>query len=110
MRRTIRMVVLSMLGAAFMLSAIAVTPSLTGTALAQAITLYTDPNTGQVYTKRCKRCVVLGEYVPAGSTREIERKVERRTQEQLDQQKAAIEAEEAQRSARQQQWNAEMVQ
>jgi hypothetical protein len=110
MRRTIRMVVLSMLGAAFILSAIAVTPRLMGTAQAQAITLYTDPNTGQVYTKRCKRCVSLGQYVPAGSTQEIERKVERHTQEQLDQQKAAIEAEAAQRAAQQQQWNAEMAQ
>ena len=77
MRRTIRMVALSMLGAALMLSAVAMTPRLAGIAEVQAITLYTDPGTGQVYTKRCKHCVRLGEYVPAGSTEEIERKVER---------------------------------
>ena len=68
MRRTIRMALLSMLSAAFMLSAIAVTPMFTGNAEAQTITLYTDPATGQVYTKRCRRCVSLGQYVPAGST------------------------------------------
>lgn len=108
MRRTIRMVALTMLGTAFMLSAITITPK---PALSQdgRITLYTDPNTGQVYTKRCKRCVRLGEYVPAGSTREIERRVEQNTQQQLDAQKAAMEAEEAQRAAQQQQWNAEMA-
>jgi hypothetical protein len=108
MTRTIRMVALSMLGAAMMLGAVAM---VTGPAHSAegSITLYTDPGTGQVFTKRCKRCVRLGEYVPAGSTREIERKVELRTQQQLDQQKAAMEAEAAQRAAQQQQWNAEMA-
>jgi hypothetical protein len=103
------MVALSMLGAALMLSAIAGTPMLVGSADAQAIMLYTDPGTGQVFTKRCKHCVRLGEYVPAGSTAEIERRVERKTQAQLDEERAAMQTEEAQRQAQQQQWNAEMA-
>src|SRR5579863_2289666 len=114
MRRTIRMVALSMLGAALMLSAVAMTPTLARSTEVQAITLYTDPGSGQVFTKRCKHCVKLGEYIPAGSTEEIEQKVERRvnqqTQQQLDQERAAMQAEEAQRQAQQQQWNAEMAQ
>ena len=108
MRRTIRVVALSMLGAAMMLSAIAMTPRPAGSAEG-SIMLYTDPATGQVFTKRCRRCVRLGEYVPAGSTEEIERRVERKTQAQLDQERAAMEAEAAQRAAQQQQWNAEMA-
>jgi hypothetical protein len=110
MRRTIRMVALSMLSAAMMLCAIAMTPKPAGSQEPGSIMLYTDPATGQVFTKRCKRCIRLGEYVPAGSTEEIERKVERRTQAQLNEQKAALEAEEAQRAAQQQQWNAQMAQ
>src|SRR5208337_4236279 len=109
MRRTIRMVALSMLGTALMLGAVAMTPTLAGSAEVQSITLYTDPGSGQVFTKRCKRCVRLGEYVPAGSTEEMERKVEMKTQQQLDQERAAMQAEEAQRAAQQQQWNAEMA-
>lgn len=113
MRRTIRMVTLSMLGAALMLSAVAMSPRPAWSDGGRAITLYTDPDTGQVFTKRCKHCVRLGQYIPAGSTEEIERKVERRvnlkTQQQLDQERAAMEAEEAQRQAQQQQWNAEMA-
>jgi hypothetical protein len=113
MRRTIRMVTLSMLGAALMLSAVVMTPRPVFSDEVRAITLYSDPNTGQVFTKRCRRCVRLGEYIPAGSTEEIERKVERRvsaqTQAQLDQERAAMQAEEAQRQAQQQQWNAEMA-
>jgi len=96
-----------MLGAALMLSAVTTTPRLAESAEARPITLYTDPASGQVFTKRCKRCVRLGEYVPAGSTQEIERKVELKTQQQLDQQRAAMQAEEAQRAAQQQQWNAD---
>ncbi len=113
MRRTIRMVTLSMLGAALMLSAVAMTPRSVWSDEVRAITLYTDPGSGQVFTKRCKHCVRMGEYIPAGSTEEIERKVERRvgaqTQAQLEQERAAMEAEEAQRQAQQQQWNAEMA-
>jgi hypothetical protein len=109
MRRTIRMVALSMLGASLMLTAVAMTPGLAGIAEAQSIMLYTDPATGQVFTKHCRRCVRLGEYVPAGSTEEIERRVERKTQQQLDQERAAMEAQETQRQAQQQQWNAEMA-
>jgi len=113
MRRTIRMVALSMLGASLMLSAVAMTPTPAGSEEVRSITLYTDPGTGQVYTKRCKHCVRMGEYIPAGSTEEIERKVERRvsaqTQAQLDQERAAMQAEETQRQAQQQQWNAEMA-
>jgi len=113
MRRTIRMVTLSMLGAALMLSAVAMAPRPAGSEEVRSITLYTDPATGQVFTKHCKRCVRLGEYIPAGSTEEIERKVERRvsqqTQAQLEQEQAAMQAQEAQRQAQQQQWNAEMA-
>ena len=113
MRRTIRMVALSMLAAALMLGAVAMTPRLARSTEVQAITLYTDPGSGQVFTKRCKHCVKLGEYIPAGSTEEIEQKVERRvnqqTQQQLEQERAAMQAEEAQRQAQQQQWNAEMA-
>ncbi len=113
MRRTIRMVTLSMLGAALMLSAVAMTPRSVWSDEVRAITLYTDPGSGQVFTKRCKHCVRMGEYIPAGSTEEIERKVERRvsvqTQQQLEQERAAMEAEEQQRQAQQQQWNAEMA-
>ena len=82
MRRTIRMVALSMLGAALTLSAVAITPMPARSADGRAITLYTDPASGQVFTKRCKQCVRLGEYIPAGSTQEIERKVERRVTQQ----------------------------
>src|SRR5208283_60351 len=113
MRRTIRMVALSMLGAALTLGAVAITPIPARSADERAITLYTDPGSGQVYTKRCKRCVKLGEYIPAGSTEEIERKVEQRvtqqTQAQLDQERAAMQADEAAKQAQQQQWNAEMA-
>ena len=113
MRRTIRIVALSMLGAALTLSAVAIRPMTARGDDARAITLYTDPASGQVFTKRCKNCVRLGEYIPAGSTEEIERKVERRvaekTQAQLQQEQAAMQAEEAQRLAQQQQWNAEMA-
>jgi hypothetical protein len=100
------MVALSMVGAAMTLSAVVLTPRLAGSSEVRSVTLYTDPATGQVFTKRCKRCVRLGEYVPAGSTEEIERKVERHTQQQLDQERAAMQADEAQRQAQQQQWNA----
>jgi hypothetical protein len=109
MRRTIRTVTLSMLVAALTLSAVAITPMPGWSQDGGAITLYTDPGTGQVFTKRCKRCIRLGAYVPADSTREIERKVERHTQQQLDEQRAAMQAEDAQRQAQQQEWNAEMA-
>ena len=109
MRRTIRMFALSMVGAAMTLSAVVLTPRFAGSSEVRSITLYTDPASGQVFTKRCKRCVRLGDYVPAGSTQEIERRVERHTQQQLDQERAAMQAEEAQRQAQQQQWNAEMA-
>ncbi len=113
MRQTTRMVALSMFGAALTLGAVAIAPTPARSADGQAITLYTDPGTGQVYTKRCKRCVKLGEYIPAGSTEEIERKVEQRvnqqTQAQLDQERAAMQADEAAKQAQQQQWNAEMA-
>ena len=113
MRRTIRMVALSMLGAALTLGAVAITPIPARSAPVRAIILYTDPASGQVYTKRCKHCVRLGEYIPAGSTEEIEQKVERRvtqqTQQQLDQERAAMQADQAAKQAQQQQWNAEMA-
>jgi hypothetical protein len=98
-----------MLMAALTLSAVAITPEPGWSQDGGAITLYTDPGTGQVFTKRCKHCVRLGAYIPADTTREIERKVEIKTQQQLDQERAAMQAEEAQREAQQQQWNAEMA-
>src|SRR5271163_5190006 len=102
MTRRKRMVVLSMLVTALTLSAVAITPMPVWSEDGAALTLYTDPASGQVFTKRCKRCVRLGEYVPAQSTEEIEQKVERRvsqqTQAQLDQERAA----DAQRQAQQQ--------
>ena len=103
------MIALSALGAALMLSSLAITPINVNASEAQAITLYTDPGSGQVFTKRCKRCVRLGEYVPAGSTQEIERKIELKTQQQLDAEHAAMQADIANRAAQQQQWNAEMA-
>src|SRR5271156_6153645 len=109
MRRTIRAVALSMLVATLTFSAVAITPLPVLSQDGGAITLYTDPGTGQVFTKRCKHCVRLGAYVPAESTREIERRVEIKTQQQLDEERAAMQAEEAQRQAQQQQWNAEMA-
>jgi len=113
MRRTIPTVSLAMLCAALTLSALAITPITARSQEGGTITLYSDPTTGQVFTKRCKRCIRLGEYVPAGSTEEIERKVERRvavkTQAQLDQERAAMQAEEAARQAQQAQWNAQMA-
>jgi len=102
-----------MLGAALTLGAVAITPMPARSAEGQAITLYTDPASGQVFTKRCKHCVRLGEYIPAGSTEEIERKVERRvnqqTQAQMDADRAAMKADLEARQAQQQQWNAEMA-
>jgi hypothetical protein len=102
-----------MLGAALMLSAAATVPRSASSDELRAITLYTDPASGQVFTKRCKHCVRLGEYMPTGSTEEIEQKVERRvkrqTQQQFDQERAAMQAELAQRQAQQQEWNAEMT-
>ncbi len=98
-----------MLVAALTLSAVAITATRGWSQDGGTITLYTDPGTGQVFTKRCKRCIRLGAYVPADSTREIERHVERHTQQQLDEERAAMQAEEAQRQAQQQQWNAEMA-
>jgi len=107
------MVALSMFGAALTLSAVAITPMPARSQDGRAITLYTDPASGQVFTKRCKNCVRLGDYIPAGSTEEIERKVEQRvaekTKAQLDQERAAMQADEAARQAQQQQWNAEMA-
>jgi hypothetical protein len=107
------MVALSVFGAALTLGAVAVTPMPARSAEAKTITLYTDPASGQVYTKRCKHCVKLGEYIPAGSTEEIERKVEQRvtqqTQAQLDQERAAMAADAAAKQTQQQQWNAEMA-
>ncbi|MGA7870439.1 MAG: hypothetical protein WCA22_06020 [Candidatus Binatus sp.] len=109
MRRTIGIIALSMLGAALMLCAVAITPMPAWSQDGRALMLYTDPASGQVFTKRCKHCVRLGEYVPAGSTEEIERKVEAKTQQQLEQERAAMQSDMAQRAAQQQQWNAEMA-
>ena len=64
MRRTIRTVALSMLVAALTLSAVAIMPEPGWSQDGGAITLYTDPGTGQVFTKRCKRCIRLGSIRP----------------------------------------------
>jgi hypothetical protein len=112
MRRTTRIVAMSMLGSALMLSAAAIAPRSASSDEVRAITLYTDPASGQVFTRRCKHCVRLGEYIPTGSTEEIEQKVERRvkrqTQQQLDEERAAMRADMARLQAQQQEWNAEM--
>ena len=99
MRRTVGMIALSVLGAALMLGSVAITPMRADAAEARTVTLYADPNTGQVFYKPCRRCVRLGDYVPAGSTEEIERKVEIRTQQQLDADRAATQADIANRAA-----------
>ena len=48
-----------------MLSAVAITPVPVLSQDGGAITLYTDPGTGQVFTKRCKRCIRLGRVRPS---------------------------------------------
>lgn len=109
MRRTIGMIALSVLGAALTLSSVAITPIMADAAEARSVTLYADPSTGQVFYKSCRKCVKLGDYVPAGSTEEIERKVELKTQQQLDADRAAMRADLEFRQSQQQQWNAEMA-
>jgi hypothetical protein len=103
------MIALSALGAALMLCSIAITPINANASEVGSVTLYADQSTGQVFYKPCRRCVKLGTYVPEGSTQEIERKVEIRTQQQLDADHAAMQADIANRAAQQQQWNAEMA-
>jgi hypothetical protein len=103
------MIALSALGAALMLSSLAITPINANATEARTVSLYADPSTGQVFIKPCRRCVKLGDYVPAGSTQEIERKIELKTQQQLDADRAAMQADIANRAAQQQQWNAEMA-
>ncbi len=75
----------------------------------RTVTLYADPNTGQVFMKPARNRVRIGDYIPAHSTEEIERRVEMKTQQQLEQDRAAMKAELEQRQAQQQQWNAEMA-
>ena len=103
------MIALSALGAALVLSSVAITPINANATEARSVSLYADPSTGQVFYKPCRRCVKLGDYVPAGSTEEIERKVELKTQQQLDTDRAAMKADLEARQAQQQQWNAEMA-
>ena len=109
MRRTIPMIALSALGAALMLWSIAITSVTAAAAEGSSVTLYADQNTGQVFMKPCRRCVRLGTYVPAGSTEEIERKVEMKTRAQLEADHAQMQAELQSRQLQQQQWNAEMA-
>jgi hypothetical protein len=109
MRRTINLIALSVLGAALMLGSLAITAVTADAADGRTVTLYADQKTGQVFYKPCRRCVRLGTYVPAGATEEIERKVEMKTQAQLDADRAAMQADLATRQAQQQQWNAEMA-
>lgn len=109
MRRSRGMIALSALGAALTLVSVAITSINADAAEARSVTLYADPGTGQVFYKSCRKCVKLGDYVPAGSTEEIERKVELKTQQQLDAERAAMKADLELRQSQQQQWNAEMA-
>ena len=109
MRRTIPMIALSALAAALTLLSVAITPLTAAADEGRAVTLYADQSTGQVFMKPCRRCVRLGTYVPAGSTEEIERKVEMKTQMQLDTERAQMKADLETRQIQQQQWNAEMA-
>jgi hypothetical protein len=109
MRRTIPMIALSALAAALTLLSVAITPLTAAADEGRAVTLYADQSTGQVFMKPCRRCVRLGTYVPAGSTEEIERKVEIKTRAQLEADHAQMQAELQNRQLQQQQWNAEMA-
>ncbi len=60
MRRTIRMVALSMLGGGDYARRHRDHADAGVERRTQAAILYTDPGTGQVYTKRCKHCIRLG--------------------------------------------------
>ena len=109
MRRTIPMIALSALAAALTLLSVAITPLTASADEGRSVTLYADQSTGQVFMKPCRRCVRLGDYVPAGSTAEIERKVEMKTRAQLEADHAQMQAEMQNRALQQQQWNAEMA-
>jgi hypothetical protein len=109
MRATRQGIAIAMIGAVFAMLGTTLIPEVAYSATAKAVTFYTDPTTGQVFTKACRRCIKLGDYVPAGSTEEIERRVETKTQQQLGQERAAMKAQQEQRDAQQQQWNAEMA-
>ena len=109
MRRRIPMIALSALSAALMILSVAITSVTADADEGRAVTLYADQNTGQVFMKPCRRCVKLGNYIPAGSTQEIERKVEMKTKAQLEADHALMEAELQNRQLQQQQWNAEMA-
>jgi len=109
MRRTIPMIALSALAAALTLLSVAITPLTAAADEGRAVTLYADQSTGQVFMKPCRRCVRLGTYVPAGSTAEIERKVEMKTRAQLEADHAQMQAELQNKQLQQQQWNAEMA-
>ncbi len=84
-------------------------PLIAHAASTRTVTLYADPTTGQVFMKPSRNRVRLGDYVPAQSTEEIERKVEMKTQQTLELDRAAMKADMEQRQAQQQQWNAEMA-
>jgi hypothetical protein len=102
-------IALSVLCATLTLFGVAITSITANAAPARAVTFYTDPTTGQVFTRQCRRCLKLGDYVPAGTTQEIEQRIEQKTQAQLEQDRAALRAEQEQRMLQQQQWNAEMA-
>jgi hypothetical protein len=109
MRRTKPMIALSALAAVLTLLSVAITPLTASADEGRAVTLYADQSTGQVFMKPCRRCVRLGTYVPAGSTAEIERKVEMKTRAQLEADHAQMQAELQNKQLQQQQWNAEMA-
>ena len=71
-----------------------------------AMALYQDPRTGAVYTKKCRTCIFMGNFVPAP---QIEQSVTQATQAQMDTERAQMTAQFQQQQAQQQQWNAEMA-
>ncbi|MDO8431960.1 MAG: hypothetical protein Q7S58_06060 [Candidatus Binatus sp.] len=84
-------------------------PAIVQAASDKTVTLYADPATGQVFMKPARNRVRIGDYIPAQSTQEIERRIEMKTQQQLEQDRNAMKAEMEQRRVQQQQWNAEMA-
>jgi hypothetical protein len=71
--------------------------------------LYMDPRTGAIYASPGRGRTYLGNFVPAGTADQIERRVTEKTQAQIDAEKAQLEQQFAAQQAQQQQWNAEMA-
>src|SRR5260221_6945774 len=103
-----RRIPIGVLGAVLLVGGLLV-PLLARAASDKTVTLYADPATGQVFMKPGRSRMRIGDYIPAQSTQEIERRIETRTQQQLQQDRDAMQAEMEQRRIQQQQWNAEMA-